>query len=620
MITTLVCSLAGITFALPQGQGRGELRTRPTTFQTLAPRYPEDLQVQSIAAFVGSGSTTALRTQVAASGSGDLDGDGNVDLWFLAGQGTWSNQPSPEIAGDLSIQFANTASLGRFRNADVVQNGPWWHATTFRTTTSSVDRILAVHPDLDAPLRLHWNRHTSTSDPRIGYMGWTSSGWVTGKGAYEIVSRDDSFNGHDNFAVLQAMPNGITQVKKMVLQPHPFGFLELKEEVSLQIPAFLCNLRLLDLDNDLRSDFVAYAPGIGIVACRDDGQGKFVLARFWPQSGILNDLAVGDLDLNGRDDVLACFDKGAVVAFSQAPSVPTGQGDGFTYLGYENPTGVGILATSKIVDLNGKGSMHVMGFPRDGQNYVLHPYNQAALGLVGPWIEQAPAGMQGAGLPYGTPASHVLIADVDNDSDPDVVLQSPAGDQWYTLRNPKVSMAPIAMTEVDLGPAPVGESSRHQRITVQLPDDLVQDGVQEVEFAFFVADPDTEGAGNLKYMYWGRLTPSIDTGSNTTTVSIYYRQNESLWRQERLSFKNLVSIGSNTDYIVYPLDEDDDNIRGGPMTFFSVHGVKGKERKEGKDSESEDEDEKDKSSLGAKWTMRANPPKADADRDLLPWD
>src|SRR5690606_2767410 len=195
----------------------------------------------------------------------------------------------------------------------------------------------------------------------------------------------------------------------------------------------------------------------------DDGKGRFEVSGFWPTGNLgITDLTTGDLDGNGRDDIAVTFSTGVVLVEHHAPGPNWPQGVGYRV--FLSPAGVGALATSRILDLDGSGGRALLAFPRDGRSYVIHPDEPARWGVAAPWVEHAPAWFQGP----GRSGSSVLVADVDNDADPDLVLQSPARDIWVLLRNPSIRLAPTGLDVEDKGPAPAGEGSKTRRLVVSI--------------------------------------------------------------------------------------------------------------------------------------------------------
>jgi len=594
------CAIAVLASALtPQGgPGRGG------SLRTFVPRYPPDLGLYQFSPFLDA-SGKALRVAPQSAGAADFDGDGNIDLWFL-GQG---GKP-----GQIAVQFANTAGLGRFYARDPLLTSNYVSAATYRTAGSSVDQLIVVDPAADEPGLLHWNPRQTHGDPRDGYLGGAASGWKIGKAMTEIQTADHARDGHDDIVALQALPGNQTAVHKLVMGTSKYNFLWVEARVFAILPAQFEKLRLLDIDGDRRTDFVAYAPGHGVLACVDNAMGGFTPVAWWGLGNtVIEDIAVGDVDRNGRDDIAVCFSAG--IALIESYGLSSQHPTGFEYRIYMNPTSVGALATCCILDIDTQGRTAVFGLPTDGRNYVLHPHNPALFGLVGPWVEPAPAGLSGQGLL----GQSLIVTDVDNDHDADLVLQSPTGTEWQTLRNPAISMAPTSITSVDKGPAPVGEGSQSRRldVTVGVPQALIDEGVLFVEMAFFVPDPSSKNLSDPDYLYWGRLAPAINTLTKTASFTVFYDENVYTWAQRILTYKKHRDLGLSTFADVYP-EKEWETLRAGLGAFLSMHGLDAAKRYES--SNGDPPPIGTGSTLGGKWVLAAGPPSPKGDVDLLPWE
>jgi hypothetical protein len=595
------CVLVALAGALA---AQGAPRTG-NAMASVVPRYPADLAMARFSPFVDAASQP-LRIGPIAAGAADFDGDRNLDLWFL-GHG---NKP-----GEIAVQFGNTASLGRFYRRESVTTSSFVAATTYHTSTYSGAQLLVVDPKLQDPMLLHWNPKSRTRDPRDGNLGGSVTGWNIGKGVTEIAAADHSGDGHDDIVALQALANNNTAVHKLVMDTTRFSYLWVEQKITTVIPARLVNLRLLDLDGDGRTDFVANTPGIGILACRDNGIGGFEIAGFWPTYTLpIKDLTIGDLDGNGLDDIAVCFDQGIAVLEAVAPGggSPTMSWRPRLFL---NPVTVGPLATCRIVDVDHSGSMLIFGFPTDGKSYVIHPHNPGAFGIVKPWVESAPAGMSGAGVL----GQSVIVADVDNDEDPDIVIQSPNGTDWMTLRNPFASYAPTGFTDVDKGKAPSteGPKSRRLNVTVDIPQSVIDAKILFAEIGMYVKDPASPNQSDPDWMYWGRLMPAIDTTNKNVSFTVFYDEDRASFRQRLKKYKAQRKVGINTFTLVYPAGEWE-TIRGGPGLFMTMHAVDMGRRFE---SSNGDEPPKPKgSTLGGKWVLVAKPPSTKGDLELLPFE
>lgn len=569
----------------------------------LPPRYPSALEFYEFVPFSGANSNS-LRVGPMAADRADFDGDGNIDLWFL-GYGA--------SGAEIGVQFTNTAEPGRFHKKETMSSTPFRAAATYRTSSSAVDQIIAVDPDRDQPALLHWIPRLPQGDPRDGYLGGCDSGWVTGLGTREIATADHAGDGHDDIAILRDVitPAGsgpITEVTLLEMGTQKYNFLWVENRISITLGVRLEKLRLLDLDGDNKTDFVASVAGFGLVAFRQTN-GVFLVNGVWPTgSYTIQDIQIGDMDRNGLDDIAVVFDPGIfVIRHHQGhPSIPPG----FEYRVYLNPSQVGNLHTCRIIKADVTNTTLLIGLPKDGRNYVIHPDNPGAYGMTQPYVETAPASLTGAGVE----GISVIVADVDNDHDSDLVIQAPNGSHWMTLRNPAVTFKPIALDSVDNGAAPGGEGDSHT-VTVTVPQALVDDGVLFVEVGFYVEDP-TSDPNDPDYLYWGRMMPAINPFTNQASFTAYHWDDLS-FSQQVAEFKLHRHI-NNGDSYVYPPNMWE-TIRTGRRMYLTAHGVDGSKRYESAPGKPPPP-KKAGSTLGGKWVLTAKPPSLKGDIELLPWE
>lgn len=478
------------------------------TTNNLALQYPTAMEFYKFAPFVDSQSNP-LQVGAISADQADLDGDGNADLWFL-GHGASGTE--------LAVQFANTADLGRFHTKETLSATPFLSAATYRTSSSTADHIIAIDPNRDEPFLLHWNQHIQNGDPRNGYLGGSDSGWTVGLNGREITTADHTGDGHDDIGILRditgpSQSGPITEVTLLEMGTQLYSFLWVENRISISLGVELNMLRLADLNGDQQTDIVANAPGIGLLALRQSGN-KFFIHGIWPAGGhTIRDIQIGDMDRNGQDDIAVVLDQGIGVILNHKnhPSFISG----FEYRAYLNPPQVSALHTCRIVQDDAANTCLLIGLPKDGRNYVIHPEDPGAFGLTQAWVEPAPAGLTGSGVI----GNSVIVADVDNDRDMDLVIQAPNACEWLTLRNPSVTFKPIAIDGLEGGAAPQGEGDIYN-VTVTVPQALVDEGVQYAEVGFYVEDPSSD-PNDPDYLYWGRLLPPINPVTCEASFTAY---------------------------------------------------------------------------------------------------
>ena len=561
--------------------------------------YPADLATAKFSPFQDSAGLP-VQTVPRASGAADLDGDRNQDLWFLADSGA---------SGRLVVKFPNTGSLGRYTLDGDLASTPYTDAVSYHTKTSWTDFIMAVDPNSEYPHMLAWTPTFGGSDPRYGSLVATPLAWHIGKGVSEIAAADHSGDGHDDIVVLQQIGGGQTAVHKIALGTAQHGFLWAEQHVYVVLPAVVENLRLLDLDGDGLTDFVVDSPGIGFAAFRDNGQGSFEQVGIWPLDMTeFRDIAVGDLDGNGCDDIALCYASGVLLIEFEAAGGLT-----HDYRVFLNPLGIGSLATCRILCCDDPDIAGLIAIPADGLNYVFHPRPLGVQTLAQARIGSAPFALSGPGL---TPQG-VIVTDVDNDDDPDLIVQAPSRDFWFSVRNAAVSLAPTWMTSEDVGPAPPTEGAQTRNINVKIgvPQDLINRGVLFLEAAVYVVDPSSPDPTDPDYLYWGRVLPPIDVYSESASFSVYYNEDQQEFSDLVTEYKRRMKDGHSTQELTFPPFVWE-TIRGGPQCFISVHGSSMTKRYESGNSNPNVSG----STLGGKWVLMAKPPSPKGDLNPLPWE
>ncbi len=603
LFASIAACVLGLPLMPPQGVVAAANSQTSATVQRPLPGYPADVEIATCHPFRDD--KGPVDTTLAAAGSGDLDGDGNPDLWFLAAAGT--------NKGRISLQMARVTSLGRYRDWHVSTAGNFPDAASYRSSALSRDGIIAVDPSSDQPILLTWNRKSPTSDPRDGFLGGGGVGWQLGKGCYEIEARDDVGDGHDDITVLQQLPNGHTRVKKLCMNTSLHKFLWPETSVKTDVPATLGCLRMLDVDGDNRSDFVALVKGLGVLVGRDNTREAFEPVAFWPIASGIRDLCVGDVQGDGRDDIALCFDRGILVMLSTSK--------GFVPRAMFNPPLVGPLASACLLDVDGTGMNHLLGFFEDGRSYVFHDNTSIVQGRSKPVMQPAQSDWSRktfVGLRPGAEDLNLIVTDVDNDRDLDLLLRTPDRTGFMTLRNPVVALRPTALTVSDVGPLPVTEPANGtvQNLFVRMPPLLRERGFTLLEAAFFVVDPDSKSSKDPDYLYWGSLIAPLDPPLYTVTLRAYAWSDRKSWDAQVREYKKQRDKKLPTAALVYP--KESGAIRFSPDGFVSVHGYNGSQRAES--SHVTPDPNTSKSTLGPRWVLKVDPPKPKADRELLPWD
>ncbi|MHC5064503.1 MAG: hypothetical protein ACYTG5_11090 [Planctomycetota bacterium] len=543
-------------------------------------KFPTDSVGMRFAPYI-DGSGDPLAAPARSFGSADFDGDGNQELWFLADAGP--------LAGRLSVQMPRTSDLGRFRAYGELAGGDLSDAATFRSTTSPRDFVLAVDP-VAGQLDYFFYLLPSMGDPRNGSWHLQATGIDVGSAPYEIETGDVDGDGHDDIAVLSTGPGG-TNLSILHMGEQAGALVELSRN-TIFLPAFVQDLRLLDLNGDERSDAVVYAPGFGVFAYVDDGAGNLANANSLPFAGApLRDLAVGDLDGDGRDDYALVFEVGVAVIRNPAAGM-------LIELAFK-PLGLGLLATAAIFDAGAGPGMELVVFPSDGQSLAIHPYNEFGGGFEAPIIEVPSSEELSNYSGAGNGKLRVAPTDLDNDGDPELVLPLPDGEHWQSMRGPVADLSPLSQVDVvDIGP--MGQSNFcEQELTVYLPDSWFDAGIPTLEIAVFLEDPDTGES-----FYWTRSFPTVDAVSKTAEFNLFVMTNKQ-------GLRNMISNGTR--------DIGGNMTAGGP-TLLSIHGKDGTRRYQSRLIFFDGNGGGQGSEVGIEWDLVAAPPQPDKDEDLLPWN
>ena len=584
MHPALLLTLATIWPQDPPSQGQSTWQAQPTL------GYLSTVALDKFAPFKTLGFPDRVVTL--AAGFADLEGDGNQDAWFVAGGGTHQ--------GELSVQMAKAPALGRFQAwptpGSIISGHGYVHATTWRSAVFGRDRIAAAEP-LRSHLSVVAFTKTSATDPRQGVWTTSDQTYLVGPGCFEVAAHDADGDGQDDLVCLvpgTGTKTGWTTVRKFRLAAVG-GQVTTLYELAVDVPLPLQWLRPLDLNGDLRTDFVAYASNVGLVGYVDTGNQNFALAFALPLTLGVNHIDQGDLDHDGRDDVLVVLNDAAVVLLSRP-------GHALVPRLAWRPAGAAILLGGAILDADGDGSHDVVAFPLDVRNFVIFGFDRKRDAFLALRVQEPPPGQAaqyGAGSgPTGVPCCR---GDVDGDGDVDMLLQLASGADWITLRNETRKHAPQKVLLTHEGQ--IGETGYlRERLSFDLPQSVLTDPEREIEVSVSMEDPATPG----RYLAWGRAVLEIKPTQPTCSLLLYYQRDPA----------RIVEVKNAGPY-----------VRPGGITcagdvFVSVHAKQkgGPRRFEAAYLHHQLGGEEQKSALGVQWKVQATPPLSAMDQELLPWN
>ncbi|MFO1055098.1 MAG: VCBS repeat-containing protein [Planctomycetota bacterium] len=545
---------------------------------------PEAVASLAFAPFVDAQGTPQPIT-IAAAGAGDLDGDGNQDTWFLAGTGS--------RAGDIAVLTAQTAGLGRFVRFRDLAATPFTAACTLRRL-GVPDIVVLADPAATALSLLSYQ--PGSPDPRSGSLVLVPSTFMLGRGVRALDRFDADGDGCDDLLVTLDLSNGTQVIGTRFVTLHlgmgTYGYALLGTSL-IDLPLTGLRARAGDLDGDGRTDFGVDVPGLGVAGIVDDRAGSFAM-RTWVglAATVLRDFAIADFDGDGRDDQALLTDAGAIVVLTDVL--------GDTQRALPLPLYAAAPGAVALLDADHDGHVDVVALPRSGGNLAVWRFDPLARGFARGEILAPSAPELRSGI--GALGVGCFAADLDGDGDRDCAWQIPSGDRWLTLSGTTADFTPRSIHEQNVGTLSAVGFQR-QDFTVELPDDLLLAGVQDVEFAVFVEDPSTG-----EPVYWTRDVVAIAPGSHSITVPVQIMIDplnaQWVWQSHvtRHPLTGEITAFGNTSISVHGKSA---TLRfASALASWDGHGQNGPHG----------------SAVGVRWNVVAPPPLPRSDQQLLPWD
>jgi hypothetical protein len=322
---------------------------------------------------------------------------------------------------------------------------------------------------------------------------------------------------------------------------------------------------------------------------------------FWflPLPSGLTDVQVGDLDHDGRDDIVVCT-PALVAALLMRTS-------GCQVLLGQAPPGLASLATAAAVDGDGDGHPDVVAFGSDGASYVVFGYRPPSTAFDQPRVVRPSVA---EALEYASPlpvqGQPIVLGDADNDGDVDVLAQLGSGKAWLLLRSPTTVLAPAALPVVDLGPLSSGSTLIKQQLGVRLPPEIALDLWDEIEIAFYMQD----SVDKSKYVL--RHVQIVPLDGIKTQVDF-----QILFEKDPQKIANVQALGPTLLGLPY---------LAGDVVIY-VHGKQSESIAQGRPPRRyesrilwhEGENDPHKSAQGVGWTTPSTPPLPSTDKVALPW-
>lgn len=586
-VASLLASLVATSMvtAAPQGGGGIGHGIPPH----LAPRmtYPADPAIAQFDPIVDPVTGAPDRHPIAAAGAVDLDGDGTREAWFLAGVGTQF--------GQFAIHMGRGSDLGRFRAYPGVVTSPltpsWTDGCSYESAHAGMPRLLVVSPIVPTIQRVEFRSLAAVGQHPRENVEWNLAAtpfFASGGGTYEIEAADHAGDGYPDIYTL-------TQT---TLQTGP-GTTVRREHVpstgaplTLDLPGACDHLRIGDFNGDGATDFAVHLPGVGIAAFLDAGT-HFAFCGGVPlPAGMLEDLVVGDLEADGRDELCVVLAEGVLVY----PMLGTTPGAAaFHYIPHAvaRSMHIGPLATAAIVDAYGTAGRELVMLPRDAAGFGIHPYD-AVGGNFLPAIPFKPASQDAAAYAgTGVDGQGAVTADLDGDGDLDLLLQAANG-RWWSMSGPAQNLRPLAVQNTgSSGPDAFGRIFDHFAVTLppswaSAPPGGGPAGTTELEIAMYSQVP-----GSPDYVvHHAEVSPIGPTGVVPFSTVIHTLLPTAPAGSLETTTSALLSI----------------HLRNGNQRFASqLLWFDGNPTQDG-------------SAVGLRWKLIVIPPLPAIDDDLLPWN
>jgi len=388
--------------------------------------------------------------------AGDVNNDGNQDIMVM----NTSSYPSTDYSTTPAQDYYPEAMGLMLGNGD----GTFQYAVNIACGSSPSDFVLAdINGDgnLDlASVQIADRRYSLSVRVRLGNGNGTFQPEVLfglsgsprdygllrmadlnrdGRPDLVLVTGDGSA---DRIYVLKGSSTGLFQVQAPVTTTYPY-------EITMS------DMSLADLNKDGIPDLTMASslPAVPVYVMLGTGTGSFSAGVTYAQtSGIGVSIAVADVTNDGNQDILYASDNNYF-----GPSIDVRQGTGLgtftnTYTGY-NPSLTSWSAYQarptdvRATDMNG-----------DGRPEILYTYTTNGSGQIGVIVNNIGiGGYTKQGLPIGSQARDLLIADFNGDGKPDIATFGVIGASYVVvLLNTTTFPVPLPVQLVNFSARRVG--------------------------------------------------------------------------------------------------------------------------------------------------------------------